>query len=51
LKNLRRRKRIGNTKKKKSWKQPMMRCHSKNRRHGRRRRNGKERRKNQAPKL
>jgi hypothetical protein len=36
---------------KKSWKQPMMRCHSKNGRHGRRRRNCKERKKNPAPKL
>jgi hypothetical protein len=51
LKNLRRKERIGTTKKKKSWKQPMMRYHSKNGRHGKRRRNCKERRKNPAPKL
>jgi hypothetical protein len=51
FKNLRIRKRIVNMKKKKSWKQPMMRCHSKSGRHGRRRRNCKERKRNSAPRL
>jgi hypothetical protein len=49
--SLRTRRRIVNTKKKKmSWKQPMMRCHSKSGRHGRRR-NCKERKGNSTPRL
>jgi hypothetical protein len=48
--NLRTRKRMINTKKKKmSWKQLMMRCHSKSGRHGRRRRKCKERKGNSTP--
>jgi hypothetical protein len=52
FKKLRTRKRIVNTKKKKkSWKQSMMRYHFKNGRHGRRRKHCKERKKNSAPRL
>jgi hypothetical protein len=49
--SLRTRRRMVNTKKKKkmSWKQPMMRCHSKSGRHGRRRRNSKESKGNSTP--
>jgi hypothetical protein len=52
LRNLRARKRIVNRRKKKmSWKQPMMSCHSKSGRHGRRKRNCKEKKENSTPRL